>query len=91
MPAALSLAKFSTFGICMGRSFLVGLCDDSHFTGLDRPAHFPRTKGHAAASGADTFTAAGQLLPTLHPRNSATAGWIARRGLRVFSFEAANV
>lgn len=23
----------------LGRSFLVGLCDDSHFTGLDRPAH----------------------------------------------------
>lgn len=94
MPVALSLAKFSTFGICMGRSFLVGLCDDSHRTGLDRPAHlsiFPRTPSHAMPCSATApFTAVGpaqawQLRNLARPHTRGRAhGQIGGRGLRGF-------
>lgn len=51
IPAALSLAKFSMFGICMGRSFLVGLCENSHRIGLDRSAHFFKQKAATSLDG----------------------------------------
>ena len=34
-----------TSGNFMGRSFLVGLCESAHRTGLERPAHQPTEQG----------------------------------------------
>jgi hypothetical protein len=93
---ALSVAALfnSASVFLMGRSFLVGLCDDSHRTGLDRPTHnrFPRAPGHATPCSAQTDLlgafgrdSARHLRNAARPFTGRAQGRIGGRGLRGFS------
>lgn len=90
--SALNAALDSSIGF-MGRSFLSGmLLRDFHsHTRLDRPAHFPRTTGHALPCSAQTdFLGAGahalhRLRNLVRPAMGRAQGQIGGRGLRGFS------
>lgn len=69
----------------MGRSFLGWLSRDIHFTGLDRPAHFPRSTSHALPCSAfNRPPCAAGLDTTQHLRNCARHSAMGGRGLRGF-------
>lgn len=88
-----SASKSSSVVCFMGRSFMFGGWGQSlHFTGLDRPAHFPRAPGHALPCSAhpDLLGACGRDS-AYHLRNAArphtrgrAQGRIGGRGLLGF-------
>lgn len=91
-------ARSAVTKLFMGRSFLSGMVlrDFHSHTRLDRPAHFPRTTGHALPCSAQTdFLGAGahalhRLRNPVRPAMGRAQGRIGGRGLRGFSYEFAH-